>query len=56
MLLGPFFTHRDTFEVEDDSEDDTDSQNEEDISNGERAITPDCTFSISHKIMLANLI
>ena len=39
---------RDTFEVEEDSEDDIDSQNEEDIpTQEERALAPDSTYSIS---------
>lgn len=35
--------------MEDDSEDDIDSQNEEDTPEGERAIAPGGTHLISHK-------
>lgn len=49
MLPGPFFTQRDTFEVEDDSDDGTDSQNEDDIPKGEQAIMSDCMYFISHR-------
>jgi len=40
---------RDTFEVEEDSEDDVDSQNEEEISQGVRVIAPDGTYFIFHR-------
>jgi len=38
---------RDTFSVEENSKDDVDSQNEEEIPQGERAITPGGMYLIS---------
>ena len=47
--IGPLFTQRDTFEVDDDSEAGIDSQNEEDVPTGEREIALDGMYFISYR-------